>query len=148
ELFQQIEHHVRLEAFDRVADRRQLVLDAERLHLVAAAAQRADHVILGLPTVLVGLAVALQRIRRHQLRMHPHQDAKAPHSAIHCRRIGLYSECTVLAVSSTVKSVRNCRSEPTARSFSSRQRSTISSSTVSSVIWYSPVHFDTIRRMV
>ena len=89
ELLQQVEHHMRLEALDRVADRRQLVLDAERHHLVAAAAQRADHVVFGLPGVDLLLAVALERIRRHQIRMRQHQDAELLHSAIHCRRSGL-----------------------------------------------------------
>ena len=37
--------------------------------------------------------------------MHQHQNAQRLHSANHCLRFGPYSECTVLAVSSTVKSV-------------------------------------------
>ena len=45
---------------------------------------------------------------------------------------GECSECTVLAVSSTVKFMVSCRSGPTARSFSSAQRLIMSSSTRSS----------------
>ena len=62
-----------------------------------------------------------------------HQDAKPFHSAIHLRRDEPNSACMVLAVSSTVKSMTNFCSGPTARRLSSRQRAIISSSTASSV---------------
>ena len=56
ELLEQVEDDVRLEGLHRLADRQQLVGDAEGLHLVAEAAQRLEHVVLGLP--LEGLALA------------------------------------------------------------------------------------------
>ncbi len=88
-LLEQVEHHMRLEALHRVADRPQLVAHAERHHLVAAAAQRRDHVIFGLPDIDLLFAESLQRLRRHEVRMRQQQDAAPFHSAIHCRRSGL-----------------------------------------------------------
>ena len=43
----------------------------------------------------------------------------------------------------TVNSIISFRSEPTARRFSSRHRTIMSSRSASSVSWYSPVHFET-----
>ena len=40
--------------------------------------------------------------------MHQHQNAQPFHRANHCRRLGPYSECTVFAVSSTMKFIRSC----------------------------------------
>src|SRR4029453_2943460 len=134
ELLQQIEGDVGLEFLDRVADRLQLVLHAERHDLVPRGAQRAHHVVFGLPDVDVLVALALQGIGRHQVGMQEDQDTQLfLHSANHSRREGLYRECTVFAVSSTVKLKMSSRWVPTARSFSSRQRAIISSSTESSV---------------
>ena len=76
-LLQQVEHDVRLPALDLVADRPQLVLHAEQLHLVARLAQRADDVVPGLPDVDLLLAVALDRIRAAPSSgMQQHQDAQ------------------------------------------------------------------------
>ena len=58
-LLEQGEHHVRLPALDLVADRLELVMHAERPNLVTGSAQRADHVVLGLPDVDLLLAVSL-----------------------------------------------------------------------------------------
>ena len=69
-----------------------------------------------------------------------HQDAQAFHSAIHLRRDGPNSACMVFAVNRTVKSISSFRSEPTARRSCSRHRAIMSSSTASSVSWFSPVH--------
>ncbi len=79
ELFEQIEHHMRLPALDLAADRPELVLHTQRLDLVAQRPQRADHVVLGLPLVDFLLAEALGRIRRHQVWMQQHQNAQALH---------------------------------------------------------------------
>ena len=59
-LLEQIEDDVRLPALDLVADRLELVLHAERPHLVAGGAQRAHDVVFGLPGVDFLLAVALR----------------------------------------------------------------------------------------
>jgi hypothetical protein len=88
-LFQQIEDHIRLPTLDFVADGLELVLHAERAHLVARRAQRARDVVFGLPLVDFLFGMPLERIRRHQFRMHEHQNAKALHNASHCRRDGL-----------------------------------------------------------
>ena len=76
ELLQQREHDVRLPALDLVADRLELVMHAERAHLVPGGTQRAHDVVFGFPFVDFLLAVALGRIRGHQVRMHEHQDAQ------------------------------------------------------------------------
>ncbi len=132
-LLEQREHHVRLPGLDLVADRLELVVHAERAHLVAGGAQRRHHVVFGFPDVDFLLGVALARFRRDQVRMNEHQDAKLFHSAIHLRRDGPNSACMVLAVNSTVNSIISLRSGPTARKLSSRQRWIMSSSTASKV---------------
>ena len=57
-LLEQIEHHIGFPALDLVADRLELVLHAQRPHLVSGRAQRAHDVVLGLPRVNLLLAVA------------------------------------------------------------------------------------------
>ena len=89
ELLEQVEDHIRLPALDLVADGLELVLYAERPHLVPRRAQRADDVVFGLPVVYFLLAVPLDRIGRHQVRMHEHENAQRLHNASHCRRDGL-----------------------------------------------------------
>ena len=88
-LLEQIEDDVRLPALDLVADRLELVLYPERPHLVAGGTQRAHDIVFGLPFVYFLLAVPLERVRRHEFRMHEHQDPEALHNASHCRRDGL-----------------------------------------------------------
>ncbi len=89
ELLEQIEDDVGFPALDFIADRLELVLHAERPDLVARLAQRGHDVILGLPLVNFLLAMVVERIRRHQVRMQEHQNAKMLHTASHCRREGL-----------------------------------------------------------
>jgi hypothetical protein len=87
ELLEQVEHHFRLPLLGRHADRVQLVLHAERSHLVAELAQRADDTELGLPAVHLLGGLALERIGRHQRGVHEHEDAeRLPHSATQLRR--------------------------------------------------------------
>src|SRR5712671_4735599 len=111
--------------------------------LVPGSTQGGYNIVLGFPFIDLLLAVSFSRIRGYQIRVHEHQDAKPFHSAIHLRRDGPNSACIVLAVKSTTNSIISTRSGPTARRLSSRHRATMSSSTASSVSWYSPVHFAT-----
>src|SRR5207302_10695867 len=103
----------------------------------------ACNVVFGFPDVDFLLAVPLARLRGYQVRVQEHQDAEMLHSAIHFRRNGPNSACTVLAASNTVNSIISFRSAPTARRLSSRHRTIMSSRIWSSVSWYSPVHFET-----
>ena len=89
ELLEQIEDNVGPPALDFIADRLELVLHAERPDVVASLAQRAHHVILGLPLVNFLLGTPFERIRGHQVRMQQHQNAEMLHTASHCRREGL-----------------------------------------------------------
>ena len=88
-LHEQIEHDMRLPVLDRFADRAQLIRHAERVHFVPVGPQRADHVVLGLPTVDLRFAVALERIRGHQILVEDHQDAESLHSGTQRRRAEL-----------------------------------------------------------
>src|SRR5512140_1923498 len=128
-LLEQVEHHVRLERLDGITNRRQFVLHTERVHFVATAAEVADDVELRLPAVDVLVALALERIGRHELRMHESQDAKLSHTAIQSRRPCLDRNSIVRAVRSTMKSMRSCRSRPTTRSLSWRHRPIMSCNT-------------------
>src|SRR5262249_26323873 len=132
-LLEQSEHDVGFPRLDLVANGLELIMHAQRADLVACRTQRAHHVVFGLPNIDFLLAVALARIRRNEVRMHQHQHAKPLHSAIHLRRSGPNSACTVFAVSSTVNSIMSCRCGPTARKLSSRQRTIMSSRRASSV---------------
>ena len=58
-------------------------------HLVAVRPQRADDVVLRLPMIDFLLAVAFQRVRRHEIRIQQHKDALSFHKASHMRRDGL-----------------------------------------------------------
>src|SRR4051794_21672474 len=131
---------MRLETFDLVAHDFKLVRYAERANLMSGRAQCADHVVFRFPFIDFLHGVPFGRIRGHEQRIHEHQDAQASHRAIHLRRDGPNSACMVFAVKSTVKSLRSFRSEPTARRLCSRHRAIMSSSTASSVSWFSPVH--------
>jgi hypothetical protein len=88
-LLEQIEGDVRLPALDRIANRLELVFHAERPHVVPGGTQRAHDIVFSLPLVYFLFAVSLERIRRHEFRMHEDQNAKALHNASHCRRDGL-----------------------------------------------------------
>src|ERR1035437_5897314 len=146
ELLQKIEHDVRFPFLDGVTDREQFVLHAERTHLVTDRAKVADDVVLRLPDVDLLFGVPVECVGRHELRMHQRENSQALHTAIQSRRPCCAMNSIVRAVRSTMKSVSSCRSRPPTRSLSSRQRPIMSPSTVSSVNWYSPVHFDTTRR--
>src|SRR4029078_8751054 len=124
------------------------VAHAKWPYLVPGRAERAHDVVFGFPRVDFLLAVPLDRGRRHPVRVHEHKDAQAFHSAIHLRRDGPNSACMVLAVNSTVKSIRSWRSEPTARRLCSQQRVIMSSSTASRVSWFSPVQRETNFRIL
>src|ERR1700679_2110013 len=130
---------MRLETLDLLANRLDFLLRAERANFMAGRAQGAHDVVFRFPFVDFPRGVSVGRVRRHEVRMHQHQNAHASHSAIHFRRDGPNNACMVLAVNRTMKSVRSFRSEPTTRRSSSRQRKIISSSTASSVNWFSPV---------
>src|SRR6202035_3183881 len=114
-------------------DRFQLVLHAERFHLVPGTAQRRHHVVFGLPFADLLLGEALRRVRGYEIRVDEHQDAKPFHSAIHLRRDGPNNACMAFAVNRIVHSAMSRRSEPAARSFSFLQRAIMSSSTASTV---------------
>jgi hypothetical protein len=87
ELLEQIEDDVRLPFVDDGADRSEFVAHAQGNRFMAELAQRGDHVVLGLPFVRIALAVAFQRVRRDESRMHQHHHPKFPfHSANQFRR--------------------------------------------------------------
>src|ERR1700733_8430313 len=138
-LLQHVEYHMRLEAFDLVAHRLDFLLHTERTHVMTDGAQGADDVVFRFPFIDFPRGVSVGGVRRHKVGMHQNQHAQTFHSAIHFRRDGPNNACMVLAVNRTMKSVRSFRSEPTTRRSSSRQRKIISSSTASSVNWFSPV---------
>ena len=79
ELFEQVENHIRLPFLDRLANGAQFVLNADRGDFMAGRTQGGDDVILRLPNMLLLFAVAFQRIRRREIRMHQHQDAEWLH---------------------------------------------------------------------
>src|SRR6202046_3963786 len=106
-------------------------------------AQGAHHVVFCFPLMNLLHGIPAGRVRGHELGMHEYQDAQAPHNAIHLRRDGPNTACMVLPVSRTVKSLTSFRSDPTARRLCARQRVIMSSSTASSVSWFSPVHWAT-----
>ena len=74
ELLEQVPDEVRLEGFDRLADREQLVLHAERLHLVPELAQAVEHVPLGLEVVGLARGRRLDLGGRHVVGVHEHED--------------------------------------------------------------------------
>src|ERR1700747_2748913 len=131
---------MRLETFDLVAHRLDFLLHAERATVMAGRAQGAHDVVFCFPFIDLPRSVSFGRVWGHEVRMREHKHAQASHSAIHLRRDGPNSKCMVLAVNRTVKSITSLRSGPTARRSSSRQREIMSSSTASSVSWFSPVH--------
>src|SRR5215831_20511041 len=139
-LLEQRKYHMRLETFDLVAHWLDFLLHAERANFMAGRAQGAHDVIFCFPFIDFPRFVSVCRVRGHEVRMHEHQNAQASHSAIHLRRDGPNSACMVLAVNRMVKLTTSFRSEPGARRLSSRQREIMSSSTASSVSWFSPVH--------
>ena len=70
-------------------------------------------------------------VRRHKRRVHEHEDTKLLHNATHSGR--LCRKCIVFTVSMRAASLRRRRSDPTARSSSSRQRPIMSVRTWSTV---------------
>ncbi|MGY4348439.1 hypothetical protein ACVWXM_004906 [Bradyrhizobium sp. GM7.3] len=85
EFLQQREHHVRLELLDRLAHRLDFLLRAEWSNLVAGCAQGTHDVVFGFPRVDLLHGVSVAGVRRHEVRMHEHQNAQTSHSAIHFR---------------------------------------------------------------
>ena len=85
ELFEQVEHHVRLDLGDGVANRLQIVLHAERLHLVSEGAQAAHDVELGAPRECVLVRVPLERVGRNVIGMceRDHAQLVAARGALH-----------------------------------------------------------------
>ena len=68
------------------ADLAEVVVDAERLHLVAEAGQRRDDVVLGPPRRRHDVGALLDRVRRHQMAVNQREDAQlGAHSATRCR---------------------------------------------------------------
>src|SRR6185503_1215946 len=139
-LLEQVEYHMRLETFDLVAHRLDFLLHAEWVNFMASRTQGAHDVVFCFPFIDLPRGVSLGGVRGHEVRMHQHQNAQASHSAIHLRRDGPNSACMVLAVNNMVKLITSFCLEPAARRSSSRQREIMSSSTASSVSWFSPVH--------
>ena len=67
---------------------RPAALNAVCAHLVAELAKRADDAVLGLPAMHLVGSLPLERIGRHQRRVHEHQDAQRfLHSATQLRRL-------------------------------------------------------------
>ena len=79
ELHQQVEHAVRLETFDVLAYRPQVVRDAEYLHLVSEPAQALGDVVLLLPRQDRVLVVAGEGIGRNQVFVREDQYAQLFH---------------------------------------------------------------------
>jgi hypothetical protein len=80
EVFQEIEHGVRLGLGDGVPDDAEIAADAQAPHLVPQLAQRGHDVELGLPLRLSEID-ALDVVRRHQDLVHHRQEAELLHSA-------------------------------------------------------------------
>ena len=88
EAFEQVEGDVRLPLFGRAADVAEVVVDAERAHLVAEAAQRRDDVELGAPRRARRgrcLRGACQAARGADGRARESRSLVAAHSATRCR---------------------------------------------------------------
>jgi hypothetical protein len=68
-LDQQIENDIRLPELDRVADRLQIILDAQHTHFVTEFAERGDDVVLGLVEIDLFRRQAFHRRRRHAVGM-------------------------------------------------------------------------------
>ena len=81
ELLEQIEDDVRLPVDDGAAQLRQAVAQAQWHHVMAGGLQMRNHVVFGAPFVDFLLGEAVQRIRRHQRRVHQHQGTHFLHSA-------------------------------------------------------------------
>src|SRR5262249_55581046 len=143
EVFQQVEHRMRLTFRDGVPDHAEIAADAEALHLVSHLAQRAHHVELGLPLRL-GNVDALHVVRGDEHLVHQGQQAKLLHSATWWRP--LRRNRMIWLVSTMPKSSIVCAGERVSRSPRSAARSIMSSRTRSTVYWCSPVSSHTLRR--
>ena len=110
----------------------EVVVDARDEDLVALALERDVHVVLHLPFG-VHHVHARRVVGRHQVLVDERQDAELLHSASRCRPLcRKFMACTV---SSTVNSRRAVSSGTARRSFRSRHRTMMSSSTWSIVYW-------------
>src|SRR4029077_19116545 len=143
EVFQEIEHGVRLRLGDGVPDDAEIAADAQAPHLVAQLAQRAHDVELGLPLRLAEID-ALDVVRRHQDLVHHRQEAELLHSATWC--LPLRRNRMIWLVSTMPKSSMVWVDERVSRRPRSPARSIMSSSTRSTVYWCSPVSSHTLRR--
>ncbi len=73
--FEHVEGDVRLPLLDLLADLAEVVENAQRTHVVPHFAERGDDVELALPFENLLVGVPLKAIRRHEVRVHQHQDA-------------------------------------------------------------------------
>ena len=81
EIFQQVERDVRLPFLVHLADRRQIIVDADHLHLMAEIQQRGLDVVLGAVFLHPRVVLVAQVIRRHQRVGHQHHDTQFFHMA-------------------------------------------------------------------
>jgi len=101
EFLQQIEDDVRLEVLDGPAQRRQVVVEPERLHLVPQVAQPGHHVVLGLVFENLRVGLAGDVVGGHQIAVHQHEHLLLAHvyrltwRAI--RALGTDSSCRALS---------------------------------------------------
>src|SRR5262245_60020207 len=143
EVLEQVEHRLRLELVQGVADHAQVAAHPEALHLVPQLPERADDVELGLPFHL-GDVDALHVVRGNQRFVHEGQQAQLLHRATRCRP--LRTKRMSWLVSTIPKSSMVCEAERVRRRRSSAARSIMSSRTRSIVYRCSPVSSATLRR--
>jgi len=80
EFLQQIEDDVGLEVLDGPAQRRQVVVEPERLDLVPLLAQAGHHVVLGLVLDDLRVGLAGDVVGRHQIGVHQHEHPLLAHA--------------------------------------------------------------------
>ncbi len=89
-LLEQVKDDMRLEVLDGAAERRQVVIEPERLDLVALLTQAGDHVIFGLVFDDLLLWLAGDVVGGHQVSVHQHEHpllehGLGPHMTCHSR---------------------------------------------------------------
>ncbi len=77
---QQIEDDVGLEVLDGPAERRQVVVEPERLDLVPQLAQASHHVVLGLVFDDLRVGLAGDVVGRHEICVHQHEHPLLAHA--------------------------------------------------------------------
>jgi hypothetical protein len=85
EALEQVEGDVRLPVGGGAADVAQVVVDAERLHLVPHGAERRNHVVLGPPRLGHDIGAVRDGIGRDQVPVDEREDAQLAHNATRCR---------------------------------------------------------------